>query len=79
MAALLKLNEMSSLLKTGAFLIREGFLIKGWVKLGQMEKRVGSGSAETVLIFMDAVSGKDSLYKSLGWNHQNINQTFVNI
>jgi hypothetical protein len=28
MAALLKLNEMRSLLKMGAFIIREGFLIK---------------------------------------------------
>jgi hypothetical protein len=29
MVALLKLNERRSLLKNGAFLIREGFLIKG--------------------------------------------------
>jgi len=29
MAALLKVSKMRSLLKMGAFLIREGFLIKG--------------------------------------------------
>jgi hypothetical protein len=38
MAALLKLNEMRSLLKMRAFLMREGFIIKGWVKLDALRE-----------------------------------------
>ncbi len=52
MAALLKLNEMRSLLKMWTSLIREGFLIKGQMKLiDEWRKRGGSKSAEMVFNF----------------------------
>ncbi len=64
MAALLKLNEMRSIIKNGGIFNEWRHFKKEWVKLDIWGKG-GPGSAEMVFILTDLVGRKDSLYENL--------------
>jgi len=63
-AALLKLNEMRSIIKNGRIFNKGGLFNKGVSEARSIEERVAQDVLRRFLILTDPEGGKDSLYEN---------------